>query len=199
MSRTIGNEISPGRSASCGTGPTEIIWCTAGVSGIVAPAIRASLGLHTPQAITTCPASMSPPLVRTRRMRPCSTSMPSTSTVGTTVSAPLSIADSRMSVPARSESTTPTDGVQNAPRILSLSRNGMRATTWSGVTSSDSMPHARADDMRLRSSSIRSSVRATSNPPDSVKTPSSLYWRIESRVRSASSREWSTGKMKFDA
>ena len=39
-----------------------------------------------------------------------------------------------MSVPARSESTTPTDGVQNAPRILSLSRNGRRATTWSGVT-----------------------------------------------------------------
>ena len=124
MSRTIGNEISPGRSASCGIGPTEIIWCTAGVSGIGAPAILAIFGLHTPQAMTTVSASMSPPVVRTRRIRPCSTSMPVTSTVGTTVSAPSASADSRISVPARSESTTPTDGHQNAPRILSLSRNG---------------------------------------------------------------------------
>ena len=83
MSRTIGNEISPGRSASCGIGPTEIIWCTAGVSGIDAPAIFASFGLHTPHAITTVSASMSPPVVRTRRIRPCSTSMPTTSTVDT--------------------------------------------------------------------------------------------------------------------
>ena len=63
---------------------------------------------------------------------------------------------------ARSESTTPTDGHQNAPRILSLSRNGTRSTTWSGVTSSAGTPHARADDIRRRSSSIRSSERATS-------------------------------------
>ena len=61
------------------------------------------------------------------------------------------------------------------------------------------MPQARADDIRRRSSSIRSSVRASSKPPDSVKTPISLYWRTESRVRSVISREWSTGKMKFDA
>ena len=61
------------------------------------------------------------------------------------------------------------------------------------------MPHARAEDMRLRSSSMRSSERATSKPPDSVNTPSSLYWRMESSVRSVISREWSTGKMKFDA
>ena len=39
MSRTIGKEISPGREASTSHGPTEIIWCTAGVSGIFAPAI----------------------------------------------------------------------------------------------------------------------------------------------------------------
>ena len=43
MSRMIGKEISPGRSASCGIGPTEIIWCTAGVSGIAAPAILCEL------------------------------------------------------------------------------------------------------------------------------------------------------------
>ncbi len=61
------------------------------------------------------------------------------------------------------------------------------------------MPHAFALDMRRRSSSIRSSVRATSMPPDSVKTPISLYWRTLSSVRSVISREWSTGKMKFDA
>ena len=41
-------------------------------------------------------------------------------------------------------------------------------------------PTRLAEDIRRRSSSIRSSVRATSKPPDSVNTPSSLYWRIES-------------------
>ena len=61
------------------------------------------------------------------------------------------------------------------------------------------MPQALAEDIRRRSSSIRSSVRATSKPPDSVNTPISLYWRTESSVRSVISREWSTGKMKFDA
>ncbi len=162
MSRMIGNEISPSCSASCGTGPTEIIWCTAGVSGMEAPAIAASLGLHTPQAMTTVSVSMSPPVVRTLRIRPCSTSSPVTSTVGTTVRASRAIAASRISVPARSESTTPTDGVQNAPRILSLSRKGTFATTSSVLTSSASIPHARAEDIRRRSSSMRSSVRATS-------------------------------------
>ena len=36
-------------------------------------------------------------------------------------------------------------------------------------------------------------------PPHSVNTPSSLYWRMLSRVSAVISREWSTGKMKFDA
>ena len=97
-------------SAKCGTGPTSIIWCTAGVSGIVAPAIRAMRGLQTPQAMTTTSTSMSPRVVRTRRTWPCSTSIPSTSVSGETVSAPASWARSRMIVPARSESTTPTPG-----------------------------------------------------------------------------------------
>ena len=61
------------------------------------------------------------------------------------------------------------------------------------------MPQAFALDIRRRSSSIRSSVRATSKPPDWVKTPISLYWRTESSVRSVISREWSTVKMKFEA
>ena len=43
----------------------SIIWCTAGVSGIDAPAMRASFGLQTPQAMTTISASMSPAVVRT--------------------------------------------------------------------------------------------------------------------------------------
>ena len=60
-------------------------------------------------------------------------------------------------------------------------------------------PMANADDIRRRSSSIRSSVRATSKPPDWVKTPISWYCRTESIVRSVISREWSTGKMKLDA
>jgi hypothetical protein len=199
MSRMMGKEISPSRPASCGHGPTLIIWCTAGVSGMCAPAISAIRGLQTPQAITTVSASMSPPVVRTRRIAPASTSRPTTSTVGTTVRAPSSSARSRMMVPARRESTTPTDGVQKAPMIWSASRNGTLSTTSCGVTSCDSIPHALAELIRRRSSSIRSSVRATSNPPDSVKTPISLYCRMLSSVRSVISREWSTGKMKFDA
>ncbi len=55
---------------SIGTGPTLIIWWTAGVSGIDAPAIRASRGLQTPAAMTTMSASMSPLSVRTRGTRP---------------------------------------------------------------------------------------------------------------------------------
>src|SRR6478752_1177021 len=199
MSRMIGNEISPSRSASCGHGPTLIIWCTAGVSGIEMPAMSPILGLHTPHAITTYAASMSPPSVRTRRMRPSSTSRPTTSTVGTTVSAPDSSAFSRMIVPARSESTTPTLGVQKAPMNWSVSMKGTFSFTNSGLTSSASMPQAFALDMRRRSSSIRAGVRASSKPPDSVKTPISLYCRTESSVRSVISREWSTGKMKLEA
>ncbi len=53
--------------------------------------------------------------------------------------------------------------------------------------------------MRRRSSSIRSSVRATSMPPGTVSTSSSAYWRMLSAVSSVISREWSTGKMKLDA
>ena len=124
MSRTIGKEISPSRSASCGHGPTEIIWCTAGVSAMRTPAMSPIFGLQTPQAITTYDASMTPWSVCTRRMRPSSTSRSVTSTLGTTVSTPLDRAFSRMIVPARSESTTPTDGVQKAPMIWSGSRNG---------------------------------------------------------------------------
>ena len=108
MSRTIGNSIALFAPAKCGTGPMSIIWCTAGVSGIEAPAMRARRGLQTPQQITTVSASMSPRVVRTRFTRPPSTSMPSTSVFGETVSSPASCARSRISVPARSESTTPT-------------------------------------------------------------------------------------------
>ena len=46
---------------------------------------------------------------------------------------------------------------------------------------------------------MRSSVRATSMPPLSVKTPRSLYWRTLSSVSAVISLEWSTGKMKFEA
>ena len=122
-----------------------------------------------------------------------------TSTVGTTVSSPVASARSRMIVPARSESTTPTPGVQKAPMNWSSSMKGTFSFTKAGETSSASMPHARALDIRRRSSSIRSSVRAISKPPDSVKTPISLYCATESRVMSVISREWSTVKMKFDA
>ena len=111
MSRTIGKSIAPRDSAKRGTGPMSIIWWTAGVSGIEAPAIRASRGLQTPQQITTTSVSTSPLLVRTRFTRPRSTSMPSTSLFADTVSAPASRARSRINVPARSESATQTLGV----------------------------------------------------------------------------------------
>ena len=67
MSRTIGYSIALLAPAKRGTGPMSIIWCTAGVSGIDAPAMRASRGLQTPQAITTTSVSTSPRVVRTRR------------------------------------------------------------------------------------------------------------------------------------
>ena len=110
MSRTIGNSIAFVEASKRGTGPTSIIWCTAGVSGMCEPAMRAMRGLHTPHAITSVSASMSPRVVRSRRTRPSSTSMPSTSVFGKTESAPCACAASRISVPARSESTTPTVG-----------------------------------------------------------------------------------------
>src|SRR4051795_1623128 len=78
--------------------------------------------------------------------------------------------------------------------------NGTSSLISAGVTSdAGSMPHALAEAMRRRSSSMRSSVRATSMPPDCVKTSSSSYWRTLSSVSAVISREWSTGKMKFDA
>ena len=97
-------------SANQWVGPTSIIWCTAGVSGIEAPAMRASFGLQTPQAMTTMSASMSPAVVRTPRTRPPSTSKPSTSVFAKTDSRPEDWPRSRMIVPACKESTTPTDG-----------------------------------------------------------------------------------------
>ena len=66
----------------------------------------------------------------------------------------------------------------------SVSMKGTFSFTNSGSTSSASMPHALALDIRRRSSSIRSSVRAISKPPDSVKTPISWYCahRVEREV-----------------
>ena len=72
--------------------------------------------------------------------------------------------------------------------------NGTSSFTSAGVTSdTGSMPQAFADATRRVSSCIRSSVRATSMPPDSVKTPISLYWRMLSSVSCVISFEWSTG------
>ena len=114
--------------ANSGIGPTLIIWCTIGVSGIRAPAIRAMRGLHTPQQTTQMLVSISPAVVRTEviagrpfRPRPA-VSMPSTSAPATTRRAPDCCASSRISVPARSESTTPTVGKCAPPRITDSSR-----------------------------------------------------------------------------
>src|SRR5450755_4880857 len=61
------------------------------------------------------------------------------------------------------------------------------------------MPQAFAAVQRLRSSVIRAGVRATSRPPLSVKTPSSEYCSVLSRVSSIIILEYSIGKMKLDA
>src|SRR5258705_5430905 len=84
--------------------------------------------------------------------------------------------------------------------IPDSSMNGTSSLISAGVTSdTGSTPHDFADAIRRRSSSMRSSVRATSMPPHSGSVPASWYWRIESSVSWVSSFEWSTGKMKFDA
>ena len=58
MSRTIGYVISPTVSANIGTGPTLIIWWTAGVSGIDAPAIARDPRAPDAAAMTTVSASI---------------------------------------------------------------------------------------------------------------------------------------------
>ncbi len=54
------------------------------------------------------------------------------------------------------------------------------------------MPHDVPEATRRVSSCIRSLVRATSMPPERMKTPSSLYWRTLSIVSAVISFEWST-------
>ena len=109
--------------SNSGIGPTLIIWCTIGVSGIRAPAIAAIRGLHTPQQIAATVVAISPLVVWTTATRPAaSLLMPVTSVPATTVSAPACSASSRISVPARSESTTPTVGKCRPPMITEGSR-----------------------------------------------------------------------------
>ena len=113
---------------------------------------------------------------------------------------PASTARSRMSVPARSESTTPAPGVKNPPMISCSLMKGTSALISSGVTSwTGSIPQDLAEAIRRVSSCIRSGVRATSIPPLSTNTSRYLYWRMLSSVSDVISLEWSTGKMKFEA
>ena len=82
---------------------------------------------------------------------------------------PDAIAFSRQSVPNCSESTTPTVVQWKPPSRIDSSMYGTSSLISAGVTSrAPSMPHDFAEAMRRRSSSIRSSVRATSMPPHSV-------------------------------
>ena len=55
------------------------------------------------------------------------------------------------------------------------SRNGTISLTSAGVTRLASIPHALADVIRRLNSSIRSSVRATSMPPQVLFIPWSTY------------------------
>ena len=111
MSRSSGKLTHSSVAASAGIGPRSSIWCTAGVSGIAAPARAATCGLHTPQAMSTSSVSTSPRSVSTRRTRPEVTSMPVTSVSATVVTAPAASARARKSSPARSGSTIAPVGV----------------------------------------------------------------------------------------
>jgi len=186
-------------SANSAIGPTLIIWCTVGVSASRAPAIRAIRGDHTPQQMTTLSVRISPADVETPRTWPPSTVMPVTSVPDSTVSAPERWALSRISVPARSESTTPTVGKYAPPRMTDSSRYGTSLVTSPGVITSAGMPHDLAWVHRRRSSIIRSGVRATSMPPLWVNTPSSVYWAVLSAVSSNIILEYSMGKTKLEA
>ena len=65
--------------------------------------------------------------------------------------------------------------------------NGTSSSISAGVISDTaSIPQAFADAMRRESSCMRSSVRATSIPPDSVNAPISQYWRTLSSVSASS-------------
>ena len=179
----------------------SIIWWTAGVSGIDAPAIRAIRGLQTPQAMTTTSVSMSPWSVRTPRTWPSSTSMPVTSTLAATVSAPSSCAFWRMSVPAWSESTMPTPGrveaaeddrlVDERDHLLDLGR-GQQARALDA-------PRRRRGHAALE---LLHPLRACGRPRcrrSRRRRPSSRYWRALSIVNAVISLEWSVRKMKFEA
>ena len=82
---------------------------------MLAPAIAAMRGLHTPQAIATVSHSIRPLSVTTAvtlvTPSTVSVSMSCTSVLANTCSAPASTASSRISVPICSESTHDTDGV----------------------------------------------------------------------------------------
>src|SRR6516225_3215015 len=104
-----------------------------------------------------------------------------------------------MSVPARSESTTPTVGKLAPPGITDSSRYGTSLPTSAGDSSCAGIPHALAAVQRRRSSAIRSAVRATSMPPLWVNTPSTWYCSVLSRVSSIIIFEYSIGKMKLEA
>lgn len=199
MSRSSGKLIHSPVASSSGIGPTSIIWCTAGASGIDAPASAATCGLHTPQAITTVSVSISPRSVSTRLTRPRRVSIPVTSVRSSVVSAPACTARSRKSSPARSGSRIAAVGVWKPPRSRDASQKGTSSWISAGETRCASTPQDIAEVMRRVSSCIRSALRATSMPPQWFSTPSSVYWRSESRVRSVISLEWSTGKTKFEA
>ena len=83
--------------------------------------------------------------------------------------------------------------------MTSVLINGTSSAISAGLSSRASMPQALADVIRRRNSSRRTSSRATSMPPEMVWVPISSYWRCDSRVRSAISLLWSTGKMKLEA
>ncbi len=109
--------------------------------------------------------------------------MSRTSVFGVTVRAPFDIALSRIKVPACSESTTDTLGVNQPPTRISSLMKGTFSLTSAGVIMNDSMPHALADVIRRRNSSIRASVLATSIPPLVVLTPIFSYSLWLSSVR----------------
>ena len=133
-------------------------------------------------------------------MRPCSTSIPSTSVFANTLSAPFACARSRMIVPKRSESTMPTDRrveaaddhrlVDERHELLHLRRRDDRH-----VVDPPRLRRRHAALQLLHPLLGARHLDAAALGEDA----GSSYWRTESSVSCVISFEWSTGKMKFDA
>ena len=176
MSRTIGYSIIPLASANRGTGPMSIIWWTIGVSGIEAPGhpreprAPGAAADHDALGLDVAARRAHPPHAAAARRR-----CPSTSVLAAD-------GQPRLAPRARASACRPAasrrrrrPGVWKPPRISLSSMKGTSSLDLGGREQRDRLdpPRLRPTTIRRVSSCMRSSVRAISIPPLSMKTPSS--------------------------